>query len=457
MKKKLRQGFGMVIYTALVLSILVVVNAISFSHYKLFDITGERIFTLSDQSRKVAESLKENVTIYAFDKPMRFPKIREFLDRYTYVSKKIRYEIIDPDKKPGMAKKFKVIDYGSFVIQTASGRVESAKKMSEDEITNTIVKATTARQKKIYILTGHDERDIANLKPLGWSGAKKELESAMYKVTTLNWFSLGKIPDDSDLLIIPGPRNDLQEGEINRLSEYMEKGGNVMLTVDPSNLPNLQHLLGEYGFIFYNDIILDPLSQKMGFDPMVATVSSYDNHPITKDFKAATFYPVARSLGLKPSNSKNANVKPIGRTTKQSWSETDLKSIEDSAPVYSESDDMPGPRIVAASAQWDIGPSRQEREIGEKNRHARMIVTGDSDFVSNSTVSLLGNRDMFLNMVAWLLDEDVRISIRPKTRGFNPIFFTSGQLTFIFWSVVVAIPLIVGFAGVIVIFRRRKG
>jgi len=454
---KFKQGFGMVVYAALVLSILVVVNAISFSHYSLFDLTGEKVYTLSGQSGKVARSLKENVTIYAFDKPMRFEQIKAFLDRYVYASKKIRYEIIDPDKKPAMAKKFKVIDYGSFVVQTASGRVESTKKMSEEEITNTILKATTARQKKIYVLQGHEERDIANLKPLGWSGAKKELESAMYVVEPLNWFSSGKIPDDCDLLIIPGPRNDFQEGEIKRLGDYMDKGGNIMFTLDPSALPNIERLLGEYGFIFYDDIILDPLSQQMGFDPMVATVSSYEDHPITKDFKTATFYPVARSLKLKSQNNKKAELRPIGRTTKLSWSETDLKSIEDNAPVYSKADDIPGPRTISASAKWDVGPSRQERKIGEKNRQGRMIVTGDSDFASNSTVALLGNRDMFLNMVAWLLDEDARISIRPKTRGFNPIFFTSGQLMFIFWSVVVAMPLIAAMAGVIVIIRRRKG
>ncbi|VAX18553.1 hypothetical protein MNBD_NITROSPINAE04-1086, partial [hydrothermal vent metagenome] len=180
-------------------------------------------------------------------------------------------------------------------------------------------------------------------------------------------------------------------------------------------------------------------------------------HPITKNFKTATFYPVARSLELKRQNSKKAKIKPIGRTAKLSWSETDLKSIEDNAPVYSETDDIPGPRILSASAQWDIGPSKQTRKIGEKNLQGRMIVTGDSDFVSNSTVSLLGNRDMFLNMVAWLLDEDVRISIRPKTIGFNPIFFTSGQLMFVFWSVVVIMPLVAAMAGVVVIIRRRRG
>lgn len=447
----------MVIYAALVLSILIVVNAISFSHYRLFDLTGEGMFTLSDQTRKVVKSLEENVTIYAFAQPMQNLGIKDFLDQYAYESKKIKYEIIDPNKQPAMAQKFNVTDYGTFVIETASGRRESTKKMSEEEITNTILKAITSGQKKIYILEGHEERDVTNQKPLGWSGAKKALESAMYAVETLNWFKTGEIPGDVDLLIIPGPRNDFQEGEINRLGEYMEKGGSIMFTLDPSVLPNLEGLLGAYGFIFYEDVILDPLSQQMGFDPMVATVSSYEKHPITKDFKTATFYPVARSLELKYSNSKKAKLKPIGRTTSQSWSETDLESIEKGEPVFSESDDMQGPRIVAASAQWEQGPSKEARKIGEKSRKARMIVTGDSDFASNSTMGLLGNRDLFLNMIAWLLEEDFRISIRPKTKGFNPILFTSDQIQFVFWSIVVAMPSVVVVAGVAVIYRRRKG
>ena len=112
----------------------------------------------------------------------------------------------------------------------------------------------------------------------------------MYEVKPLNWFETGAIPDDADLLIIPGPRNDFQQVEIDRLKEFLEQGRNLLLTIDPANVPNITDFLGEYGILLNLDLVLDPVSEKLGMEPLIAAVSSYPAHPVTEGFKAAHFF-----------------------------------------------------------------------------------------------------------------------------------------------------------------------
>ena len=86
------------------------------------------------------------------------------------------------------------------------------------------------------------------------------------------------------------------------------------------------------------------------------------------------------------------------------------------------------------------------------------MVCGDSDFASNLFVTVLGNKDFFLNIVHWLAEAEELISIRPKkdeTYPFSPLFLTENQKKFIFWFAVVVQPLFILCIG-IVIYARRK-
>lgn len=454
MRRSLALGSNTVVFAAVVVGIVVVLNLVSSAHYKRLDMTSAGVYTLSPQSEKALAALGEEMTIYAFVRPENRRAFLDLLEQYAYESGKVTVEAVDPDKKPGLARRLKVRNYGTIVVETASGRRETTEELSEEAVTNAILRAGATDAKKVYVLTGHGERALDDDNPLGWSAAKEALEAAAYEVETLDWFATGGIPEDADLLIIPGPKNDLREEEIERLRERLEAGGAALIMLDPGRLDNIEKFLAGYGFLLHDDMVLDPLSQRIGFDPLVATVTKYEGHPVVEGFRAATFFPVARSMDIKSGPSRE--VKAIGRTGVSSWGETDADSIERGKPEYKEGEDLPGPRILAASAEWETGPPKEERKIGETVKKARLVVTGDSDFASNSTLGFSGNKDLFLNIVGWLLEQEERVSIRPKTKGFNPIMFTSGELKLIFWTAVVAVPALVIAAGVGVRIIRRR-
>lgn len=456
MRKNIKYGAGAGLFTVLTLAVIVAVNLISAKHHKRFDMSAEGGFSLSQQTLKTLKSLTEDVTVYAFIREEKTKEARDLLEQYSYESSKFRFEILDPDKKPALAKKYAVREYNTYIVETAGGHREVVSKLNEESLTNGVLKAMTGAVKKIYFMEGHGERNIEDKEPSGWLTVKQSLESAGYSINKVNLYTSGELPKDADLLIIAGPSSDFQPAEVERLKRRLDEGKPIFFLIDPVHLPNLQGLLAEYGLEFFQDLILDPISQQLGFDPMVSAVAEYSGHPAMKDLTGASFFPIARSIGINPQNRKKAEVKPIASTSMSSWSELDTASIEKGSPTFDDNTDKPGPRIVIASAEWEAGPAKEERKIGEKARKARLVTAGDSDFAANTTLGVSANRDLFLNVASWLLEEENRISIRPKAKGFQPILFTGSQLAAVFWTVVVLAPLVVISVGVYVWRRRRK-
>jgi len=101
----------------------------------------------------------------------------------------------------------------------------------------------------------------------------------------------------------------------------------------------------------------------------------------------------------------------------------------------------PLPLVVAAS--------------GEKGK-GLVAVFGDSDFATNQHLNLFGNKDLILNTVAWLVSEELLITIRPKFREMTPLLLKDSQKGLLFFGYVLAPPLVVLIIGVgVFLFRRR--
>jgi len=93
---------------------------------------------------------------------------------------------------------------------------------------------------------------------------------------------------------------------------------------------------------------------------------------------------------------------------------------------------------------------------GRKDAKARVVVVGDSDFATNAFVNLSGNKDLFLNTLSWLAEEENLIAIRPKERANTPIFLTAAQGQVLFWLPVVVVPAVLLVSGTSVVLRRRR-
>jgi ABC-type uncharacterized transport system involved in gliding motility auxiliary subunit len=121
--------------------------------------------------------------------------------------------------------------------------------------------------------------------------------------------------------------------------------------------------------------------------------------------------------------------------------------------AYNEGVDEKAPVPIAAVAT--VTPRRSGSAEREPKK-AGLVVFGDSDFASNNYLNLSGNRDLFLNTVSWLAEEENLIAIRPKEGGssFSPVTATQERL--VFWLSMIALPAVVVGSGVAAYMWRRQ-
>ena len=115
---------------------------------------------------------------------------------------------------------------------------------------------------------------------------------------------------------------------------------------------------------------------------------------------------------------------------------------------------------VSAAATDAPKPAEENNEENSNNDppsppQTRVAVFGDSDFVTNGWLEIQGNKDLFLNTVSWLAQQENLIAIRPRDPEDRRISLTADQQTRIFWLTIFIIPGLILAMGVHVWWRRR--
>jgi ABC-type uncharacterized transport system involved in gliding motility auxiliary subunit len=267
------------------------------------------------------------------------------------------------------------------------------------------------------------------------------MEKANYEVKELALAREGKVPDDAAIVMVPGPRTDLFPPEVDALDQYLGKGGKLFLMADPFQSEGLKKFAEKYGVLLDDDLVIEasPIGRLFGIGPEVPIVQQYEPHPITRDLRGlTTLFPLTRSLRPRSPAGKFA-VQPLAQTSPQSWGETDRAALQ-KGQVKSDPQDPKGPLTVAAVAT---------------SGKTRLVVFGTSNLASNQFLNIQGNRDLFLNTVSWLAEEEDLISIRPKDAKQTPVMLTSVQGQVVFLLPVVVLPGIGLVAGIAVFTRRR--
>jgi len=459
--RNLRFGTNLVIAAIAVLGIIAVVEAISLRHSHRFDLTANKRYSLSPQSQQLLAELPQPVKATAFyqDAQTGRESAKDLLDQYAYYGKQLSYEFIDPDRNPGLAKRYGITSYGTIVLESGD-KEEKVLTADEENLTNALLKILREGKKVVYFLEGHGEHSLNNTERDGYSEAKRAIESQNYLVKSLSLLTEGKLSDDASILIIAGPRKDLLDPELAEISRFIERGGKVLFLIDPEGPQGLSPYLANYGIQVEEGVVVDPVSRLFGMDYLTPVVSSYEQHPITKNFEVASFFPLALSVKTTDKMPERVSAQILARTSPNSWLERGQEERQgiargEGSLAYNEGVDAKGPVPVAAVATVTI---RREGSTDKEPKKARIVVFGDADFASNNYLNLAGNRDLFLNTVSWLAEEENLIAIRPKDSGsfFAPVTATQERL--IFWLSMIVLPALVLGSGVgTYIWRRQSG
>jgi len=439
-------------------AILIFAQTLSIRHSFRMDTTKNKRYSLSEQTLKILSSLNKDVNFYCFYKENTPGKIEleDLLVEYNSKNHHIKYQFVDPDRNPVMAKNYDVTSYGTTVVECGDMQ-EKVYGQTEERITNAILKVTRDKKKVIYFATGHGEKSIDDSEPAGLNQLKEAIEGEEYEVKEV-FVLRDSIPDDCEVLVFAGPTKDIFPAERERIEKYLEKGGKVLILLDPMvGLVEMEKLIRSYGIEATNSVIIDKFGKLLAGNYLTPIVNQYGDHPITKNFRVASFFPQARALRKLEDVDKSIDIKILASTSSSSYAETDIETLLKGKTQFVSNEDIPGPVNLAIVASKKVEEYIDTDETdAKKPKTSRFVVFGDSDFASNTYLNLSGNADLILNTINWLAEEEDLIAIRPKSSFSQPVILTSRQGRVVFWLPVVGLPALIAMIGIIVVVRRHR-
>jgi len=444
--RRLIYGGNMVIIIVLVVAIVGMINFFLARHTWRIDATAGKTFSLSPQTIKILNNLKVELEILAFEKEMNKGSIEDLLKEYAHITPRFKWQMIDPDEKPATAKKYKIKQYGNLVV-IAGSREEQISTATEEALTNAIIKVTREKTKKVAFISGHGELSTKSTERDGYADAKTAIEEQNYAVTELLLAGLDSIPEDISVIIIPGPRKDFFQGELDLITHYLEHGGSALFLLDPPPGNGMTKYMRNWHVNIGNDLVVDAsgFGRLLGAGPEIPLVSSYGDHPSVADLNGLmTFFPLTRSVKPIESQDSQISVTTIAETGPNSYA-IDQKRIKGEEEISINPDDPRGPISIACATTI----------TQQDGRKTRIVTVGDADFASNAYYASQANGDLFMNIVSWLMADEDLISIRPHNPEVRMVNTTPAQMRIIFWMVVIILPLLAFNTAILVFVRRR--
>ena len=445
-----------------VLLVLIAINYLANRRNKRWDLSANAIYSLSEQSQKIVSGLDKPLKILVFGRADTLGSYRDRLSQYEGASRQVSVEYVDGDLDPVRSKQFEVQAYPTLVLQY-NDKTEKVQSVDEREITSAVIRVMSGAQRKAYFVQGHGERNPTEESPTSYRGVANFLKGDNITVETLVLSQKKDVPDDATVIVIAGPTADLLPEELDQVKRYLDKGGKLLLMLDPPLGQRVQPLTGlinlatDWGVQVGNDVVID-ISGRTQQPEIVVAAPPYPKQPITESFALATMFPVARSVTPAMPAPEGKTVQPLVESATQAWSETDLAGLlaGKSPEVQSDQGDKTGPIPIAVAVNTPAPPTDAKPDDPKAPPQTRIVVFGDSDFASDRFAGSIGNVDLFLNTINWLTAQENLISIRPKEPGNSRLTMTPGEVTMVKWGVVAIIPSLVLLAGVMVWAQRRS-
>ncbi len=444
-----QQGTNTTILTIAVIAILGVLNFVGFRHKKTFDLTTEKLYTLSDQTRNIVSGLKQDLTVARFDKTPN-ATFDDLMTEYKALSPHFKYQFVDPQQKPEVAQDLGATHMGD-VIAAYGPRKEHLQsgqhsEPGEEDVTGAIVKLTSDKVKEVCFVTGHGEKSLTDTSQEGYSQIDAGLKKENYATKTVNLIAENGVPADCSALVIAGPKQTYYPQETAMLGKFLDAGGDALILVDPATDPKLDDLFQSWNVAVGNDVVVDAsgMGQLFGGGPIIPVVQDFGSSPITKGFQGSVaFFPLARTAAISDKSKTIPQTVELLKTSERSFTIPKLEPGQKKISFDPKTDKI-GPLSLGVSAN---------RKVGEKE--ARLVVIGNSQFAANPWVTQQRNGDLFYNSVDWLAQDESLISIRPKSATNRRVNLSEAQSAVLHWVDLVFLPGLVIFSGVYIWWKRR--
>ncbi len=490
-RQAIRYTLSGAVAVVLAVALILMVNWLGSRHYIAADWTSSKVYSVSDKTRNILADLDEEIQVVVFMTPASpmFDQVSELLKRYQAASDKVAVEYIDPDKEPlrtrQLAEQFGisiadtvVFSYGDRTKYVTSdqmaeydyagmqyGQPPSMRAFKgEEQFTSAILSLVAPDVPKVYFVTGHGEASLAS----GGGPTERSLailqdslkrENIETEDTTLLG---GSAPDDADLLVIAGPTRAYTEAEVQVLADYLDAGGRLLLCLDPLIEPGgamrttrLEAFLAERGVDVGDDLVVDPSRRLPFYDLSAVYLTDFPSHPVTQGLEGiAVLFTVTRSIT--PQDSGDAT--RLAETSADGWGESNLNQLLAGQPVAKDDADTPGPVAVGValegSSDAPAAAETAQEGLSEEDGY-RLVVFGDSDFLTDFEISNAGNLTLAMNAINWLVVREQALGIAPRQIEQVSLFLSQQQLRTILLVTLLGMPGAAIILGVLVWRKRR--
>lgn len=412
-----------------------------------WDISQNGRNSLSQTSIDILQALDGpvEVTVYATRQDPRLGDIRSiisgFVSNYQRFKPDINVSFVDPAEHPQQAQAAGVNLNGEMVVHYA-GRQARLASINEQAFTNTLMRLARPQTRQLNVLSGHGERKLDGIanRDMGDFGNKLAATGLVTKPFSLSNNVLA--PENNDVLVIASPQIELLAGEVDQLSDYLDKGGNLLWLVDGGEESyGLQPLAEILGIGFAPGVIVDPQAKQLNAPLTFALGIGYPPHAVTRQFDFITVFPFARPLIVEDNPAWRRTV--LVEVASQGWVETGIITDE---PAFNAETDVKGPFSVAVALTRIVD-----------DREQRVVVVGSGHFLANTYLGNGGNLDLGVNIVNWLAGDERLITIQPRATIDHRLVLSQFELNFITIVALVGMPLSFLVSGIVINWRRKRG
>ena len=481
---------NLLLQALLFLTLVAGLNYLARNHPSRFDLSRQHRYSLSPETLSYLHNLPSPIRIVVTltedsENPVAaqaFRDMRDLLREYAYATegddnRRITVEYLDVYQRRREADQLGIEDADRIVLICADKRraiapneiyrVEKGEKKAfqgEQVITSAILDVSSPDKKKIYFLTGHGELSPDDVDPKhGLSVLREELRQRNFDVDSVNLAYEKKIPDHANLLVAVAPQGRFQPFEQELLRQYLSaNAGRLILLLAPGQPHGLDDLLLDWGVLVDDDMIYDTDTQNMTEEGELL-LRSLTPHPITQTLIDYNLWPrigPARSVRPDPGRSigNGLNVTTLAATSTTAWGEVSYR-------FHTTHEFTPGVDIrplPGMEPKDRLGVAVASERVSVRDnlpfsvRGGRLVVFGTGDLIANNRIADFANLNVFLSAANWAVDRDAQFNIPARPIDRYQLSLSAGELTRLRYSLLLALPGIAAFIGLVVYWTRRS-
>ncbi len=455
-----------VVVIAVILVNLIVTTISSKVPLKI-DLTEDKIYEISDETKDILKNLDVGVKAYVLAPEENVSIIvKEYIERYKQLTNKIDFQYIDIYKNQTMLTKYQqlgeaisegdiILEYGdSYKVISVASLVKNLSSTGESsmssldleaKLTNGILFVTgKVTENNFYFLEGHGEAKTATFDTV--------IESKDNEIETISIIN-ADIPEDADVLATVMPSTDFSKEECEKIDAFLDNGGKLIVLYSPglNSCPRFESYLSEWGITPVHGAVVENDSTKSAGSP-IEFFPTLQEHEITSNIlslKLPVMF-VGGSMGFEilENNPQKATVTSLAKSSSNSFVETNLES---QSPEFNDGD-LQGPVDLCVLSEKQVVTDSGEEKT------ASIFVLGNALAVelTQQHTGNSANSEFTENTVTYLTNssDSLQISSKIITTGL----FTRPNdvvITVLYYVLIWLIPCGLLIAGIVIWLKRR--